>query len=98
MTTTQTDRRRATCYGASMGRFNCQSCGACCCNTERNRYAGNREYVEVTRTEPLYRTQRDLLKTLGFRKVEIFGGTVGKFSRRAKPSPREFELLVVAEK
>lgn len=39
-----------------------------------------------------------LLKTLGFRKVEIFGGTVGKFSRKAKPSPKEFELLVVAEK
>lgn len=39
-----------------------------------------------------------MLKTLGFRKVEIFGGTVGKFSRKAKPSPKEFELLVVAEK
>lgn len=39
-----------------------------------------------------------LLKTLGFRKVEIFGGTVGKFSRKAKPSSKEFELLVVAEK
>lgn len=39
-----------------------------------------------------------LLKTLGFRKVEIFGGTIGKFSRKAKPSPKEFELLVVAEK
>ena len=39
-----------------------------------------------------------MLKTLGFRKVEIFGGTIGKFSRKAKPSPKEFELLVVAEK
>ena len=39
-----------------------------------------------------------MLRTLGFRKVEIFGGTVGAFSRKAKPSPKEFELLVVAEK
>ena len=39
-----------------------------------------------------------MLKTLGFRKVEIFGGTIGKFTRKAKPSPKEFELLVVAEK
>ena len=39
-----------------------------------------------------------MLQTLGFRKVEIFGGTVGKFSRKLRPSPKEFELLVVAEK
>ncbi|MDD8026896.1 MAG: class I SAM-dependent methyltransferase [Acidobacteriota bacterium] len=39
-----------------------------------------------------------MLKTLGFRKVEIFGGTIGEFNRKVKPSPKEFELLVVAEK
>jgi 2-polyprenyl-3-methyl-5-hydroxy-6-metoxy-1,4-benzoquinol methylase len=39
-----------------------------------------------------------MLTTLGFRKVEVFGGTIGKFSRKTKPSPNEFELLVVAEK
>jgi 2-polyprenyl-3-methyl-5-hydroxy-6-metoxy-1,4-benzoquinol methylase len=39
-----------------------------------------------------------MLKTLGFRKVEIFGGTIGKFGRKTRPSPKEFELLVVAEK
>jgi 2-polyprenyl-3-methyl-5-hydroxy-6-metoxy-1,4-benzoquinol methylase len=39
-----------------------------------------------------------MLETLGFRKTEIFGGTVGKFSRKAKPSAKEFELLVIAEK
>jgi hypothetical protein len=39
-----------------------------------------------------------MLQTLGFRNVEIFGGTVGKFSRKVRPSPKEFELLVVAEK
>ena len=50
-----------------MRRFDCQSCGACCCNTERNRSAGNREYIEVTRAERLYRLHRELLKRLGFR-------------------------------
>lgn len=39
-----------------------------------------------------------MLKTLGFRKIEVFGCTVGKFSRKVKPSPSEFELLVIAEK
>lgn len=39
-----------------------------------------------------------MLKTLGFRKIEVFGCTVGKFSRSFKPSPNEFELLVIAEK
>jgi 2-polyprenyl-3-methyl-5-hydroxy-6-metoxy-1,4-benzoquinol methylase len=39
-----------------------------------------------------------MLKTLGFRKIDIFGCTVGRFRRNVKPSPREFELLVIAEK
>ncbi len=50
-----------------MARFDCQSCGACCCNTERNRYAGNREYIEVTKSERLYRQERELLRSIGFR-------------------------------
>ena len=28
----------------------------------------------------------------------IFGCTVGKFSRRVRPSPKEFELLTIAVK
>ncbi len=47
--------------------FDCQSCGACCCNTARNRADGTREYVEVDTTDRLYREQRDVLKTLGVR-------------------------------
>ncbi|MCX5781387.1 MAG: methyltransferase domain-containing protein [Elusimicrobia bacterium] len=39
-----------------------------------------------------------MLKSLGFRKTDIFGCTVGNFSRKAEPSPNEFELLVIAEK
>lgn len=39
-----------------------------------------------------------MLKSLGFRKIEVFGCTIGRFSRKVKPSPKEFELLVCAEK
>lgn len=38
-----------------------------------------------------------MLKSLGFSKVEIFGGEVGNFSRKPV-SPNDFELLVVARK
>lgn len=31
-----------------MSHFDCQACGACCCNTERNRRFGHRAYIEVT--------------------------------------------------
>lgn len=48
-----------------MVRFDCQACGACCCNTARNRAAGTREYVEVTREDRLYREERALLRELG---------------------------------
>lgn len=47
-----------------MVRFDCQACGACCCNTARNRAAGTREYVEVTRQDRLFREERALLKVL----------------------------------
>jgi Fe-S-cluster containining protein len=47
--------------------FDCQSCGACCCNTARNRAAGTTEYVEVTRDDRLWREDRALLRSLGTR-------------------------------
>jgi len=39
-----------------------------------------------------------LLKTLGYKKVEIFGATLGAFSREEPLTPEHFEMLVVAEK
>ncbi len=47
-----------------MVRFDCQACGACCCNTARNVAAGTRDYVEVTRKDRLFQEQRPLLRTL----------------------------------
>ena len=38
------------------------------------------------------------LKTLGYKKIEIFGTKLGAFSREDKLTPENFEMLVVAEK
>jgi len=39
-----------------------------------------------------------LLKSLGYKKVEIFGTTLGAYSRADKLTTENFEMLVVAEK
>jgi 2-polyprenyl-3-methyl-5-hydroxy-6-metoxy-1,4-benzoquinol methylase len=38
------------------------------------------------------------LKTLGFKKIDIFGAKLGAFSRQDKLTTDDFEMLVVAEK
>ncbi len=39
-----------------------------------------------------------LLKTLGFKKIDIFGAKLGAYSRKDKLATEDFEMLVVAEK
>jgi len=39
-----------------------------------------------------------LLKTLGFTKIEIFGATLGAFSREDKLKTEDYEMLVIAER
>ncbi|MDD5440085.1 MAG: class I SAM-dependent methyltransferase [Candidatus Omnitrophica bacterium] len=39
-----------------------------------------------------------LLKTLGYKKIDIFGAKLGAYSRNDKLTPEAFEMLVVAEK
>lgn len=39
-----------------------------------------------------------LLKTLGFKKIEIFGAKLGAFSRNDKLTTEDFEMLVIAQK
>ena len=48
-------------------RFDCQACGACCCNTARNLMLGDRDYVEVNKTDKLFQQGKDLLKKLTVR-------------------------------
>jgi len=38
------------------------------------------------------------LKSLGFKKIEIFGARLGAFSREDKLTTNDFEMLVIAEK
>jgi YD repeat-containing protein len=39
-----------------------------------------------------------LLKTLGFRKIEIFGAKIGAYSREDQLATEDYEMLVLAEK
>jgi len=39
-----------------------------------------------------------LLKSLGYKKIDIFGAKLGAFSRKDKLTPEDFEMLVVAVK
>lgn len=39
-----------------------------------------------------------LLKSLGYRKIDIFGAKLGEFSRDDKLTTEDFEMLVIAEK
>ena len=39
-----------------------------------------------------------LLKSLGYKKIEIFGVKLGAYSRKDKLTPEDFEMLVLAEK
>ncbi len=39
-----------------------------------------------------------LLKTLGYKKIDIFGAKLGAFSRNDKLTTEDFEMLIVAEK
>ena len=39
-----------------------------------------------------------LLKSLGYKKIDIFGAKLGKFSRNDSLTTEEFEMLVIAEK
>lgn len=39
-----------------------------------------------------------LLKTLGYKKIDVFGAKLGAFSRNDKLTTEDFEMLVVAEK
>jgi hypothetical protein len=39
-----------------------------------------------------------LLKSLGFKKIDIYGAKLGAFSRNDKLTKEDFEMLVIAEK
>jgi Fe-S-cluster containining protein len=53
-----------------MPHFDCQACGVCCLNTEKNLELKTRDYVEVEREDRLYTERRDLLKQVAVRNEE----------------------------
>ena len=60
------------------------------CGVEKELECNERYYVPCEITW--------LLKTLGFRKIEIFGAKLGAYSREDKLITEDFEMLVIAEK
>jgi len=39
-----------------------------------------------------------MLKTLGYKKIDIFGAKLGAYSRKDQLTTEDFEMLVIAEK
>ena len=60
--------------------------------------AGNKKILECNERYYVPSEITWLLKTLGYKKIEIFGVKLGAYSRKDKLSPEDFEMLVVAEK
>ena len=60
--------------------------------------AGNKKVLECNERYYVPSEITWLLKTLGYKKIEIFGAKLGAYSRKDKLSPEDFEMLVVAEK
>ena len=60
--------------------------------------AGNKKELECNERYYLPSEITWLLKTLGYKKVDIMGAKLGAFSRKDKLTPEDFEMLVVAEK
>jgi hypothetical protein len=46
-----------------VSRFECRTCGACCCNPPENRAEGFTEYIEVDERAPLWK-KPDLVRRL----------------------------------
>lgn len=60
--------------------------------------AGNKKVLECHERYYVPSEIAWLLKSLGYKKIEIFGVKLGAYSRNDKLTPEDFEMLVVAEK
>ena len=60
--------------------------------------AGNKKVLECNERYYVPSEITWLLKTLGYKKIEIFGVKLGAYSRKDKLSPEDIEMLVIAEK
>ena len=60
--------------------------------------AGNKKELECNERYYVPSEITWLLKTLGYKKIDILGAKLGAFSRKDKLTAEDFEMLVVAEK
>lgn len=60
--------------------------------------AGNKKVLECNERYYVPSEITWLLKSLGYKKIEIFGVKLGAYSRKDRLTPEDFEMLVVAEK
>jgi ubiquinone/menaquinone biosynthesis C-methylase UbiE len=60
--------------------------------------AGNKKELECDERYYVPSEITWLLKTLGYKKIDILGAKLGAFSRKDKLTPEDFEMLIVAEK
>jgi 2-polyprenyl-3-methyl-5-hydroxy-6-metoxy-1,4-benzoquinol methylase len=60
--------------------------------------AGNKKELECDERYYVPSEITWLLKTLGYKKIDILGAKLGAFSRKDKLTTEDFEMLVVAEK
>lgn len=66
--------------------------------TEIEDDSGNKRTIESNERYYVPSEITWLLKSLGYKKIEIFGAKLGKFSRKDKLTTEDFEMLVIAEK
>lgn len=66
--------------------------------TEFEDDSGNRKSLECNERYYVPSEITWMLKSLGYKKIEIFGAKLGAFSRNDKLTTEDFEMLVIAEK
>jgi ubiquinone/menaquinone biosynthesis C-methylase UbiE len=66
--------------------------------TEFTDDSGNRKTLECNERYYVPSEITWLLKSLGFKKVEIFGARLGAFSRNDKLTTEDFEMLIISER
>jgi hypothetical protein len=66
--------------------------------TESTDDLGNKKILECNERYYVPSEISWLLKSLGFKEIEIFGAKLGEFSREHKLTTEDFEMLVTATK
>jgi 2-polyprenyl-3-methyl-5-hydroxy-6-metoxy-1,4-benzoquinol methylase len=66
--------------------------------TEFEDDSGNKKVLESNERYYVPSEITWLLKTLGYKKIDIFGARLGQFSREHELTTEDFEMLVIAEK